>query len=153
MAKKYNCYHEVVDGRRACICLLSTDEGDVEGCDDGKRHDMSAGLEPKVAKSPTITTKRPSRSSRLRHRSFYVNTLLSVSISLARLRCCTLLRQLPTMVVLVDLDDDEPPREKNLLNVKPLHHSVTEEVKSVPVVDERPNPNINGFSAALSCYP
>jgi hypothetical protein len=57
------------------------------------------------------------------------------------------------MVVLVDLDDDEPPHENKLLNVKPLHHSLTEEVQSVSVVDERPNPNINGFSAALSCYP
>jgi hypothetical protein len=83
---------------------------------------------------------------------FSVNTLLSVFIRLVWLRCCTLLRQL-TMVVLVDLDDDEPPHENILLNVKPLHHSLTEEVQSVPVVDERPNPNINGFSAALSCYP
>jgi hypothetical protein len=62
------------------------------------------------------------------------------------------------MVVLVDLDDDEPPSHDNysqtgLMNVKLLHHSLAEDVQSVPVIDERPNPNINGFSAALSCYP
>jgi hypothetical protein len=63
------------------------------------------------------------------------------------------------MVVLVDLDDDEPPSHDNhsntagFANVKPLHHSLAEDVQAVPVVDERPNPNINGFSAALSCYP
>jgi hypothetical protein len=60
------------------------------------------------------------------------------------------------MVVLVDLDDDEPSYEDHsgLLKAKPLHHSLAEDVQSVPVVgDERPNPNINGFSAALSCYP
>ncbi|KAF1936766.1 hypothetical protein EJ02DRAFT_506368 [Clathrospora elynae] len=56
------------------------------------------------------------------------------------------------MVVLVDLDDDA-------LSVKPLHHSLappTAEsagVQRVPAADERPNPNMNGFSAALSCYP
>ena len=63
------------------------------------------------------------------------------------------------MVVLVDLDDDEPPSYKNnhhttgLMNGKSLHHSLAEDVQSVLAVDERPNPNINGFSAALSCYP
>jgi hypothetical protein len=66
------------------------------------------------------------------------------------------------MVVLVDLEDDEPPafhtpHASGLLNVKPLHHSLAastaEGDQNVTAVDERPNPNINGFSAALSCYP
>lgn len=66
------------------------------------------------------------------------------------------------MVVLVDLEDDEPPslqapHASGLPNVKPLHHSLddstAESEQSVSVADERPNPNKNGFSAALSCYP
>lgn len=66
------------------------------------------------------------------------------------------------MVVLVDLEDDEAPslqspHASGLMNVKPLHHSLqdsaTESEQRVSVADERPNPNKNGFSAALSCYP
>ncbi|EMD86495.1 hypothetical protein COCHEDRAFT_1116385 [Bipolaris maydis C5] len=66
------------------------------------------------------------------------------------------------MVVLVDLEDDEAPslqspHASGLLNVKPLHHSLSESTaesgQRVSVADERPNPNKNGFSAALSCYP
>ncbi|RAQ99244.1 zinc finger fyve phd-type protein [Stemphylium lycopersici] len=77
------------------------------------------------------------------------------------------------MVVLVDLDDDEAPlfqqaapHASGLLNVKPLHHSlmnnaaatstttaVERSEQSVEAIDQRPNPNMNGFSAALSCYP
>lgn len=68
------------------------------------------------------------------------------------------------MVVLVDLDDDAPslhaPHASGLLNTKPLHHSLgftaaegEQSVHEAEILDERPNPNINGFSAALSCYP
>ncbi|EMD70205.1 hypothetical protein GGP41_000340 [Bipolaris sorokiniana] len=66
------------------------------------------------------------------------------------------------MVVLVDLEDDEAPslqspHASGLLNVKPLHHSLSESTaesgQRVSVADERPNPNKSGFSAALSCYP
>lgn len=66
------------------------------------------------------------------------------------------------MVVLVDLEDDEPlslqvPHASGLLNVRPLHHSLNgttvESEQRVSMADERPNPNKNGFSAALSCYP
>ncbi|RMZ67572.1 Zinc finger RING FYVE PHD-type [Pyrenophora seminiperda CCB06] len=66
------------------------------------------------------------------------------------------------MVVLVDLDDDEPPslqtpHSSGLLNVKPLYYSLeTPPVGSgqgAEEIEERPNPNMNGFSAALSCYP
>jgi hypothetical protein len=129
-------------------------------CDSGERQDVKktrAELKPKGAKSPANATKSPSG----RHESGIalasINTLLFAFLRLVWLRCCTLLRQLPTMVVLVDLDDDEPPSYEThttgLMNVKPLHHCLAEDVQSVLVVDERPNPNINGFSAALSCYP
>ncbi|KAF1836547.1 hypothetical protein BDW02DRAFT_587354 [Decorospora gaudefroyi] len=73
------------------------------------------------------------------------------------------------MVVLVDLEDDETPSSPfehhahtaGLVSTKPLHHSlapppaenVVNLAKVAGAVDERPNPNINGFSAALSCYP
>ncbi|KAE8838423.1 hypothetical protein CFE70_006094 [Pyrenophora teres f. teres 0-1] len=66
------------------------------------------------------------------------------------------------MVVLVDLEDDEPPslqtpHASGLLNVKPLYHSLdtppADNVQGAEDIEERPNPNINGFSAALSCYP
>lgn len=73
--------------------------------------------------------------------------------------------QLSAMVLLVDLDDEpaSPPshaaRAAELMrNVKPVHHSlaptVAESEGSASVAaEERANPNINGFSAALSCYP
>ncbi|OAG25365.1 hypothetical protein CC77DRAFT_1037478 [Alternaria alternata] len=64
------------------------------------------------------------------------------------------------MVVLVDLDDDEPTSLENphpssgRFNVKPLYHSLDAPTEgSVTAGYERPNPNINGFSQALSCYP
>jgi hypothetical protein len=66
------------------------------------------------------------------------------------------------MVVLVDLEDDEAPplqapHASGLLHVKPLHHSLNEctgeSEQKASTADERPNPNKNGFSAALSCYP
>ncbi|KAF2119494.1 hypothetical protein BDV96DRAFT_346951 [Lophiotrema nucula] len=65
------------------------------------------------------------------------------------------------MVVIVDLDDDAsstlPSHASSFPNVKPLHHSLTGAVgaNDRKPGDEasRPNPNINGFSAALSCYP
>jgi hypothetical protein len=64
------------------------------------------------------------------------------------------------MVVLVDLDDEPPsphvPRAPGF--VKPVHQSlvpivVENDDASAPGTEERPNPNLNGFSAALSCYP
>jgi hypothetical protein len=134
-----------------------TTDGERWDCDDGKRRDV------KGAKSPTDAIKGPADRHdcgiALSPINAPINTLITVSPSLIWLQCCTFLQQLPTMVVLVDLDDDEPPSYENnahtagLINVKPLHHSLAEDVQSVPVSDERPNPNINGFSAALSCYP
>ncbi|KAF2873903.1 hypothetical protein BDV95DRAFT_567983 [Massariosphaeria phaeospora] len=67
------------------------------------------------------------------------------------------------MVVLLDLDDDAPDahgsHEPSFRDMKPLHHSLaattttgTEPVEA-DTVAARPNPNVNGFSAALSCYP
>lgn len=68
------------------------------------------------------------------------------------------------MVVLVDLDDEPPsphatPRAPGFIrDMKPVHHSLAPTSAAgdddrAPGSDERPNPNINGFSAALSCYP
>lgn len=66
------------------------------------------------------------------------------------------------MVVLVDLEDDALPAylaphtsTPSIPDVKPLLHEllVSTEGKHAKTADERPNPNINGFSAALSCYP
>jgi len=89
-----------------------------------------------------------------------INTLIFEHTSLVWLRCCTLVLRLPTMVVLVDLDDDEPTSLENphpssgRFNVKPLYHSLDAPTEgSVTAGYERPNPNINGFSQALSCYP
>ncbi|KAF2682996.1 hypothetical protein K458DRAFT_488211 [Lentithecium fluviatile CBS 122367] len=56
------------------------------------------------------------------------------------------------MVVIVDLDGDT-----QRASGKPLHHSLAAAMPAESVSEEtaqrRPNPNINGFSAALSCYP
>ena len=82
------------------------------------------------------------------------------------------------MVVLLDLDDDPHlfrggdhsayDRFKHQLRGPLLRAGKTQDVRSDDVVDlqtptsapdgrdedeERPNPNLNGFSAALSCYP
>jgi hypothetical protein len=64
------------------------------------------------------------------------------------------------MVVLVDLEDDELPSletphpSSGRFNVLPRHRSLDAPVQdNLTVATERPNPNINGFSAALSCYP
>jgi hypothetical protein len=64
------------------------------------------------------------------------------------------------MVVLVDLEDDEPTSletphpSSGRFNVRPLYHSLDAPAEGdVMAGAERPNPNINGFSAALSCYP
>ncbi|KAH9878275.1 hypothetical protein J1614_003492 [Plenodomus biglobosus] len=59
------------------------------------------------------------------------------------------------MVVLFDLEDVDAP---GLPYVKPLHHSLSwveaAAGQTVKEADgERANPNVNGFSAALSCYP
>jgi hypothetical protein len=55
------------------------------------------------------------------------------------------------MVVIADLDDDTPP------SGKPLHYSLSAVLATERISEEaaqrRPNPNMNGFSAALSCYP
>jgi len=66
------------------------------------------------------------------------------------------------MVVIVDLDDEPSAAYRSshapgFPNVKPVHHSLVAVVgngerKTAPEA-ARPNPNINGFSAALSCYP
>jgi hypothetical protein len=71
------------------------------------------------------------------------------------------------MVVLLDLEDDALPAylaphtstpNFNIPDVKPLLHSLlaasnNKEDGDAKAADGRPNPNINGFSAALSCYP
>lgn len=63
------------------------------------------------------------------------------------------------MVVLVDLEDEALPAylapHTSTPNIPDVLHdllasTVDEHAKTA---DERPNPNINGFSAALSCYP
>ena len=95
----------------------------------------------------------------------YLQFFFNKFTGLSWLQCCTLrLPLLPTMVVIVDLDDDAPslhaPHASGgfLNNANPLHHSLAsttakDEEQRVQGVEERPNPNINGFSAALSCYP
>ena len=66
------------------------------------------------------------------------------------------------MVVLVDLEDDALPAylaphtsTLSIPDVKPLLHNLLASTKEehAKTAGERPNPNINGFSAALSCYP
>ncbi|KAF2475397.1 uncharacterized protein BDR25DRAFT_102316 [Lindgomyces ingoldianus] len=64
------------------------------------------------------------------------------------------------MVVIVDLGDDSSAHASNASgfpSVKPLHHSlatISRDTTQYPGAEaNRPNPNINGFSAALSCYP
>jgi hypothetical protein len=82
--------------------------------------------------------------------------------AILRLQCSSRLLQLPTMAVIVDLDDETPATHgssdaSGVPNRKPLHHSLVTAVdngdKSTDATAARPNPNINGFSAALSCYP
>lgn len=68
------------------------------------------------------------------------------------------------MVVLVDLSDtiSDPHADADLTSSfpralqKPVHSSLAEQqLASTETVHEdgRPNLNLNGFSAALSCYP
>jgi hypothetical protein len=94
---------------------------------------------------------------------FNFNILFFIS-SQQRLQCCKPVLQLSTMVVLVDLDDEPSSPSPHAArasdftrHLKPVHHSLappaTDGEESALVADERPNPNINGFSAALSCYP
>ena len=53
------------------------------------------------------------------------------------------------MVVLVDLDDaDDASHVPHA-----LVHRYQDDGACDNSIDSRPNPNINGFSAALSCYP
>jgi len=69
------------------------------------------------------------------------------------LRCCALVLPISTMVVIVDMDDTHAPHASS----KPVHHSLSAAIPVARVSEEaarqRPNPNVNGFSAALSCYP
>ena len=66
------------------------------------------------------------------------------------------------MVVIVDLEDDTPASHasnaSSFPDAKPLHHhSLTAAASGGELEaggkDSRSNPNVNGFSAALSCYP
>jgi hypothetical protein len=72
------------------------------------------------------------------------------------------------MVVLLDLDEDPHLlREGDKVAYDHFKHQLrgpllragnTQDVLSTesfgdPAPDDRPNPNLNGFSAALSCYP
>lgn len=63
--------------------------------------------------------------------------------------------QLSAMVVIIDLDDEPPPAHGGHVSGKPAHHSVGAAVvcTSKEAAQPRENPNVNGFSAALSCYP
>lgn len=65
------------------------------------------------------------------------------------------------MVVIVDLEDEvqdphvDPQSGGRLEHLKhQVRQSVTNSVKDAqPKLDDRPNPNVNSFSAILSCYP
>ena len=73
------------------------------------------------------------------------------------------------MVVFLDLDSDDdlvfdprsdahsasrfPLSKPRLGNAVTLKHVVREADKRETEGEERPNPNLNGFSAALACYP
>ncbi|KAJ9661982.1 hypothetical protein H2201_006271 [Coniosporium apollinis] len=60
------------------------------------------------------------------------------------------------MVVIVDLDDEvhDPHSDTNgFASLTQLRHSLGNAISSDDEDDARPNPNINGFSAILSCYP
>lgn len=67
------------------------------------------------------------------------------------------------MVLLVDLGDEvhdphvDPAAANGFATLKQqLRHARTDhddDDESQPAEDDRPNPNVNGFSAALSCYP
>ncbi len=64
------------------------------------------------------------------------------------------------MVVMVDLDDEvhDPHSDTSFANLHQLRHSLTVGDATCGSSDDddgddRPNPNINGFSAILSCYP
>src|SRR5436190_24060794 len=61
-----------------------------------------------------------------------------------------------TMVVIVDLSADDPDEHEHpsWQLQKPVHSSVVPPKPPTEIVqDDRPNLNLNGFSAALSCYP
>lgn len=65
------------------------------------------------------------------------------------------------MVVLLDLDDqdsrDPHPDPLRLMGyTSPIRNKVTTsstDAKSAVFLEQRASPNVNGFSAALSCYP
>ena len=65
------------------------------------------------------------------------------------------------MVVLLDLDEDDINSDRvnskaALAFAKPYReesHRAQKHDDAPQDNDERPNPNINGFSAALACYP
>jgi hypothetical protein len=121
----------------------------------------------RVAEQKPEMPRAPPRRNSARHGSGIAPSTTSYTffptLCLFCLRCCVALLQLSIMVVLVDLDDEAP--SPNVLrapgfidDVKPLMHrsfapTATEDDDSALAVDDRPNPNINGFSAALSCYP
>jgi hypothetical protein len=120
-------------------------------------------LKPKYARAHLFRNNSTSARHELRHRSHpSIEHTIFLYQALIELRCCRLVLQPSTMVVLVDLDDEAPSPQAArapgfIRDMKPVHHSfapaVTEDDDSARAPDERPNPNINGFSAALSCYP
>lgn len=57
------------------------------------------------------------------------------------------------MVVLVDLDDADDAQAHLVHRFAPTSTPSPAHAGGVKGDDKRPNPNINGFSAALSCYP
>ncbi|CAI6342169.1 unnamed protein product [Periconia digitata] len=99
----------------------------------------------------------------IRHHSFSLHhTSFHFLRAFQRLRCFYLETEISAMVVIVDLEDDTPPPEHiHRAAQKPLHHSLgagislaeNKQHDSETTAGGRSNPNVNGFSAALSCYP
>lgn len=60
-----------------------------------------------------------------------------------------------TMVLIFDLDEEshDTPHASFATLKHQLHGLHNESRREIDVAEERPNPNLNGFSAILCCYP
>jgi hypothetical protein len=128
------------------------------------RQELTCGY---ASRSYSRRRQEPHRRNSARHGSgiahFVTSYTFFLILSLYCLRCCAALLQLSIMVVLVDLDDEPAsphvPRAPGFIcDVKSVVYrslapTAAEDDDSASGLNERPNPNINGFSAALSCYP
>jgi hypothetical protein len=93
--------------------------------------------------------------------SLFADPLASSPTTPRWLQCRLQKLHSPTMVVLLDLDDEptaeHAPSNASIRITKPVHHSLAprpaQETRDERVDKIRPNPNVNGFSACLSCYP